>query len=300
MESFDAFLIQLPREMKTNDCPINKNKNTSSINMPSIEPSIEPNIEPNTVQSIEPSHPLKMAKRKRPNSYRPCSESEQSANSGFEKRKRSNAHTNPSMIQIVTSKSKNSSSLSKSVTQISQKLSVQKIVSKVTQKSSSSSFVMYQNAKSNDRTFRFLNSQQKRIASSQYPKVLIPKIQVNQNPPMTVKSVHFKSNAEVFPNDVKNGSRALVVHKENVLPKRVSVRRKAIDELHPKYNGKLAHDSNHQPLTEQLNVDLSSHLALTIRCSPRARRTNNYRCHCCDYSSNVRNNFERHQLIHKQ
>lgn len=286
MESFDAFLIQLPREMRTNDCPINKSKHTSSMNMPSIEPSSELGVRP----SIESIQPLKISKRKRPNSYRPCSESDEMTNGGFEKRKRPNTHTSGSMIQIMTSQSNNSSSMSQSVAKIGRELRVRQIVSKVTRTTSSSSLVVFQNGQLNERTFRSLNSQQKQIAASQYPKVLIPKLQVKQTKPK--KRVSFK-----IP-EVEEESQSRVIRKENVLPKRVNERRKAIDDLHPREDAKTVIKSNLKPSADQRSANLSTERAIITRFSPRKRVSNSYRCSCCDFQSSVRSNFERHQLFH--
>lgn len=307
MESFDAFLIQLPTEMKSDDCQINRSKNATPLNVPSIE---------------QPPQPMKISKRKRPNSYLPCIESDLVPKN----REISNLPPiiQPSVIKFANSSNMNRSShLSNSVAQIGQGITVQKIVSDVSETSKSSVLIM-PNANGNksnasskqvvnpptilarrqticsesakSRILLSLNNQKIAIALNRFPIVSLEKLRIKSNDSAVGKNPILKSNET---GNEKPRTKIIPIQKENSKPKRVDERRKAIDCI-TKQIGNISLVSKRNPPPVNLSVSLPINSLAPSRTSSRNRMPiNRYQCDFCSYNSVVKSNFDRHLLMHQ-
>lgn len=329
--------MQMPSEMRSDDCSINKNQYAAPLNVP----------------SIEPSGPSKIARRKRPNSYRPCTEPDQLAIDAANKRKRPDAKS--SMITVVTSQSTQSSSSSKCVAKSGPGISVQIEVSEVS-KSSTSHAVM--NVNNNEVV---MSTEQKRrialIALSKFPIVLVPRLQIKSTKAIIEQSSSLKSNESAKEKETStDASTEANLSKENVqprtavnnfvVPKKVDGRRTAIDEhnLHLKGNGILSNVTNtrttskridehrksiaadhdyfkpkdrerrsdvikvpieppkHQSRRMSTNLILNNAeagIVMALGRSARYRPKITYQCDGCSYFSEVKSNYDRHLLLHK-
>lgn len=313
VESFDSFLIQIPREMRTNDCSINRSAYANSF------------ATPLNVPSIEPSRSSKGGKRKRPNSYRPIVDPDQSTIGSPEKLKRLNGDTAPSpMVTVHTrvlqvSKSNESSSLSKSVTQNGYKECTQIEVSKVRKTSTLTSLAMVKmnknqtvsstkavqgerelaanqtsNPKLTATTLSLMNERERQMTLSKFPIVWIPKIHVNSAGQAIEKSVTCKSK-EAGKEKQKNGFDDI---NEHVTPI-------ATDQncIQPKIRN--SHVNEIPIASEQLSAKTPSSVPAGIfmrisrRNSVRNRPKIIYRCDGCEYFSEVKDSYERHLLLHK-
>lgn len=298
MESFDSFLIGLPKELKSEDCSINRCGATKAMKRPSVELSGSESMDV-------------LAKRHRPSDY---------------------SATESTAPSTMTSQSNQSTSSLKMATNMKPVLdpvySVQKIISKLPKRPVPPS--------SGDITFETANlSKGNRIsATKEAPQVarsiplsdisIKPKDRTenarnlnsllhlyltenklsspNQERRMTqIPKVHLASNALNKPiAEIGLGTKPKQEQRthriEKVAPKQVYQRRKTVvgKELSSDKTATEQAITRQKP-SEQLNMTLT---AARGRSRSVYRGPVTYQCDNCYYSSNVSTNFRRHLLIH--
>lgn len=280
MESFDSFLIGLPKEMRSSNCTVNKADTTKSMSK-YVNSSSE---------SVEVP-----AKRKRPNE--------------------SNVVTGDSfMTRIIDTRSNKTGNFSKNMTRIGSQISVKKMVSRTVETSTSIS-------KTNKGS----------PSVKQGPRVIQPVISdrnksleharnqtnyhlfVAENRMTSPKNVarRMTLGGPMIAIPIRNGRKdnvktstpkaAVAANHEatdnSTAPRQVNLRRKTIGEKELPLNNIGRELRIMKKPNEQLSVTLPGEGRVT-RSRGKNREEPHFRCEYCDYTSEVKTNYQRHTLVH--
>lgn len=324
IESFDTFLIGLPREMKSNDCTINK---------PNVIPKPVSETAVDRSRAIEPP-----AKRKRVEDDVVIASSTKQVVNSTAVAAQSTQVTSQSIRSARTS----------SGSKIGSEISVKKVVSKVTETAASTSITMV-----NDKKNLIRRAVEAARASISNEKLVIrrteeiPRMNVSQNRNnfdntnnrliSTEKRVINKKNLErrksigtvVSIPTIRIGTPMSIAQKSNEATKehkksipqeqqrinskekvtqqaqQIMMRRKTVADkemmLNQAKNRQLVIASV-KTVQPQLNVTLPIDNGIVTRsrrsAGDLARSINGFKCDVCNYTSEVRTNYQRHMLVH--
>ncbi|XP_055301705.1 uncharacterized protein LOC129568157 [Sitodiplosis mosellana] len=367
-ESFDAFLIGLPREMKASDCSISKPQvipKPVAANRIDQNKSIEPPAKRKRVDVVVESSKNRVANER--TTQIALRTSCKTAKVTSQTNKTTQVTTESNKTAQITSLSSRSGRFA-NASKIGPEISVKKVVSKMTETSNSTSLTMKNGEKviirrveevpkvnaSNDKTVARRTEQLPRVNQStdkivsrrieDMLKVPIPKnrssldntidslrsrIILTENRMEPTKGLQRRKSMGPMvsiptlrignPKSVEANNKELQRGKpqelhgsnptEQVAPKRVYVRRKTFvdkDLLSNKSQNEIAvisrvkaPEPSPQP---QWNVTLPVADGIVTRSRRSAgdltRATNTFTCEVCNYSTEVRTNYQRHMLIH--